>query len=514
MIRSLRRALIAVSLIAALTIAGPAFFGAISAAPATIVTFAHMNDVYEIDPIEGGSFGGLARVATLFDRLRRAGPLVTTLGGDFLSPSAIGTARVDGEPLLGRQMVDVLNQIGLDWATLGNHEFDIPESAFRARMTEAKFKVIVSNVTDASGAPFPGTVDMAIAPIKTSGRVVRVGVIGLVIDYNRKPWVRYLPPVETARAKVAALGGKVDVIVALTHQALADDENLIDQIPEIDLVLGGHEHQNWYLRRGRSFAPIVKADANARSVAIVSMRIPSKGRPNISVRFDLVNSSLPMQPHAQTLIKRWMDSGLAALRTDGFAPEAVVADVPIALDGRDAAVRHRPGDLTTLVAGALKRETGADIGLLNGGTIRIDDVLPPGPIRQYDVFRLLPFGGTVVRATMDGATLKRILEIGLQNQGIGGYLHPVGVVMQDGGWVVNGRPLDPSAKYSVGMPEFLLTGGETRLDFLNRDNPNISDVRVYRDIRAAVMDEIRARYGKVSGVFDDRLQREPGLPRH
>jgi hypothetical protein len=62
--------------------------------PATVV-FAHINDVYEIDAIEGGAIGGMARVATVFDRLRRSGPVVATLGGDFLSPSAIGTARVN-----------------------------------------------------------------------------------------------------------------------------------------------------------------------------------------------------------------------------------------------------------------------------------------------------------------------------------------------------------------------------------------------------------------------------------
>jgi 5'-nucleotidase len=499
MSRSYRRALIAVVLVAGLIVAWPAIFSSVGAFAAPAITFAHINDVYEIDPIEGGSYGGMARVATLFDRLRRAGPLVTTLGGDFLSPSAIGTARVNGEPLFGKQMVDVMNEVGLGFATLGNHEFDIPESAFRARMAEAKFKVVISNAVDASGAQFSNTVDTAIAPIKIGSRIVRIGFIGLVLDYNRKPWVKYLPPIETAKAKVAQLGGKVDVIVALTHQAAADDEKLVEAIPEIDLVLGGHEHENWYVRRGRSFATLVKADANARSVAVVTMRVPQGLRPDISVRFELINSSLPMQPRAQAIIKRWMDTGLEALRHDGFAPEAVVAVVPFALDGRDMVVRHQSGDLTTLIARAIRRETGADIGLLNGGTIRIDDVLPAGPIRQYDIFRILPFGGTVVRATMDGATLKRVLEIGNQNVGIGGFLHPFGIALENGTWVVGGKPLDPAAKYSVGMPEFLLTGGETRLDFLSSDNPQLSDVRVFRDIRRVVMDELQL-FGRGGGL--------------
>jgi len=84
------------------------------AAPVT-VTLVHLNDVYEILPVEGGKSGGLARVATVFAELRSsAAPVLTTLGGDYLSPSALGTARVDGQPLAGRQMVEVLNATGLD----------------------------------------------------------------------------------------------------------------------------------------------------------------------------------------------------------------------------------------------------------------------------------------------------------------------------------------------------------------------------------------------------------------
>src|SRR4051794_14461204 len=72
--------------------------GAGMAVPATF-TILHFNDVYEIDAVDGGKQGGLARVATLVDWLKQRGPVLTTLGGDYLSPSAIGTALVNGQPL-------------------------------------------------------------------------------------------------------------------------------------------------------------------------------------------------------------------------------------------------------------------------------------------------------------------------------------------------------------------------------------------------------------------------------
>src|SRR5262245_23935839 len=138
--------------LAAPFIAGLALLGITLAAQApAVITFVHINDVYEIEPIEGGKFGGLARVATLLARTKRTGgPVSATLGGDFLSPSAISWARVDSEPMAARQMVAVLNAVGLDWATLGNHEFDVGEPTFRTRVAEAKFKMISSNVTGTS----------------------------------------------------------------------------------------------------------------------------------------------------------------------------------------------------------------------------------------------------------------------------------------------------------------------------------------------------------------------------
>ena len=72
-----------------------------------------------------------------------------------MSPSALGTARVNGERLNGKQMVAVLNAAGIEWGTFGNHEFDIPEAALRARLAESKFKLVASNVTDGTGALFP-----------------------------------------------------------------------------------------------------------------------------------------------------------------------------------------------------------------------------------------------------------------------------------------------------------------------------------------------------------------------
>jgi 5'-nucleotidase len=464
------------------------------AAPA-VVTILHFNDVYEIEPVEGGKAGGLARVATLLARLKRtSAPVIATLGGDYLSPSAIGTARVDGQPLAGRQMVDVLDSVGLQWATFGNHEFDLSEDAFHARLAQGRFRLVSSNVTDATGKPFENTVVSAIVPVSVRGRTIRVGLIGLTLDSTKKAWVRYGAPVESARSAVAALQGRVDAIVALTHLALAADADLVAAVPEIDVVLGGHEHENWMIQRGPRFTPIIKADANVRSVAIVRLEFGRRGaRPSVSARLERIDARLVPDARVAAVVKRWTDAGFNAFRAQGFNPEQVVTTSNEALDGRESTVRDHPGKLTDLILAAMQRETKAEIAVLNGGSIRIDDVVPPGPIREYDIIRMLPFGGKVLKAGIDGSLLVTILDAGLLNQGTGGYLQVAGITRSGGAWLVLGQPIDPRRRYSVALPEFLLTGGEARLGFLQRTNPEVHDVEEFRDIRLTLRDELRLK---------------------
>jgi 5'-nucleotidase len=477
-----------------------------------VVTILHFNDVYEIEPIEAGRVGGLSRVATVLAQLKRtSAPVLSVLAGDYLSPSAIGTAVVDGQPLGGRQMVDVLNAVGLDWATFGNHEFDLSLEAFLARNAQSTFHIVTSNVTDADGRLFPGTVRSAVVPVRAGGspasppgaarpassaRALRLGLIGLTIDSNKRPWVRYAPPVESARTALQSLAGKVDAVIAITHQALADDVQLVTEVKGIDLVLGGHEHENWLVRRGPALTPIVKADSNVRTVAVVTLTFrQSQARPTVSSRLAVIDDSIAKDPRVEAVAQHWTAVAFDGFRKSGFTPERVVATVTEPLDGKESTVRNRPGRLTDLITAGFAREAGTvDVALLNGGSVRIDDVIPAGPVTEYDTIRILPFGGSVARATFDGLLLASVLDIGMKNQGTGGYLQTSGVTRQGSQWLVQGKPLDPVARYRVALTDYLLTGGETNLGFLTEANPAVHDVQYLRDVRMALIDELRAEY--------------------
>lgn len=458
-------------------------------------TILHFNDVYEITPVEGGRSGGLARVAALRRRLADSlGPVLTTLGGDFVSPSALGTARVDGERLAGRQMVAVLNILGLDWTTLGNHEFDIPEAAFRSRLAESRFRYVASNVTDSAGRPFPGVVPHAIATVASGGDTVRVGFLGVVLPANPQPWVRYQDPMASLRAHAAMIRDSVDVLVALTHLAVADDQRVAESIPGIDLILGGHEHENYLLQRGPRFTPIIKGDANVRTVAVVRVGVGARGtRPSVHSTLVPITDALPADSAVSAEVQRWIDRAFAGYRAQGFAPESVVAVLRAPLDGRESVVRTRAGALSDAILAGMRAEAAdADVAIFNGGSIRIDDVVPPGPISQYDVIRILPFGGNSVRADLTGRLLRQVLTVGRQNTGSGGFLHASGAALDSSGVLtVGGATVRDDGWYKVVLTDFLLSGNETGLGFLKRDNPEVRVVRDLRDIRQSLIDQLR-----------------------
>ena len=99
------------------------------------VTLLQVNDVYQFAPVDGGKNGGLARVSALRKQILAESPhTLFLMAGDTISPS------VESITYKGRQMIDAWNLSGLDYATLGNHEFDFGPDVLRERMSESKFK--------------------------------------------------------------------------------------------------------------------------------------------------------------------------------------------------------------------------------------------------------------------------------------------------------------------------------------------------------------------------------------
>jgi len=464
------------------------------------ITLLQINDLYELPPVAGGKEGGMARVATLHNELLAQNPhTYFFLAGDAFSPSALGTAVVDGKPLAGKQMVSVLNAIGVNYATFGNHEFDISESDFMSRLHESRTTWFSGNVRDKDGHPFEGVRQNAVFLVEgEDGAQVRVGVIGVTLNQTQKPWVQYLDYLQAAREQVQNMRSQVDVLIALTHLAFEQDVNLAKEVPGIDLIMGGHEHENILVYRGPNHVAIAKADSNMRSAYIHQLTFDTKTRKfEITSRLQRITSDIPEDPDVAKLVQQWTDKGFAAFRKAGFEPTKVVANSPETLNGKETDTRNQSTNLTRLIADAMLHVAkGSDAAIYNSGSIRIDDELPPGPITQYDILRVMPFGGKVEMAEMKGALVERVLDAGVANRGRGGFLQTSNITRSNDGksWFIKGQTIDPAKVYHIAIGEFLMTGGERGIEFLTRQNPDVGKVEDEKDVRFAIIDEMQARW--------------------
>lgn len=441
------------------------------AAPKPDLIVLQLNDVYEINPVGGA--GGLARVATLRARLASEAPVLTVMAGDFLSPSAMGVAKIDGERIAGAQMIATLNVMGLDVATFGNHEFDLKEPQLLARLKESTFTWVSSNVTHGDKA-FPGVQSRLVREMGG----VKVGVFSVTLDVKPQPWVKYDNDyIAVARREVAALKAEgAQVIVALTHLDLGDDIDMAAAVPEIDMVLGGHEHENWRVDRGIDQTPVRKADANARTV-FVHRVYTREGQDRVESTLVPVTEALPDEPKTAAEAARWTETVYAAYRDSGLDPTASLGVAWTDLDGKESSVRRSSTALTALIAEAFVTDD-CVASVYNSGSIRIDDTIREGmPITVYDVVRILPFGGGVASADWTGDLLVRVLEASKKNHGKGGWLQYHGVAKGEAGWTIGGAPVDPAATYRVCTSDFMLTGGESNIGFLKRDGEGVSNVR-------------------------------------
>lgn len=454
------------------------------------VTFVQVNDVYEIAPLSGGKEGGMARVATLKKQYLKENPnTFLVMAGDFISPSVYNSLPYQGKRIRGRQMIEAMNAAGMDIAVFGNHEFDFGEADLQDRINESNFKWVASNtfhktqgqvvpfakVTSTGTQPFPKTYIMSLRD--KDGTTAKVGFIGLTLPANKAVYVSYDPALSTAKQLYNQLKDSCDAVVAITHQFMEEDVTMAKEIPQLAAILGGHEHSMRFDSIGKLY--ITKAHANARSAYIVKLLIDKKNH-RVSVntpQLKYLNESTPLDSSTNLVVEKWSKIAADNYASLGFDPKKVLIASGDSLEGREEEVRYKPTNLTRLITNAIADACPqAEVVIMNSGSIRVDDILYP-PVTQYDFLRSLPFGGGLREVDMKGSLLIQVLETGRKNSGNGGFLQYQPVTYQNNTWTINNAPIDPARVYHVALNDFLLTGGESNMDYLNERNSGI--VKVY-----------------------------------
>lgn len=468
------------------------------------ITFLHVNDVYEISPLEGGKVGGMARIATLRKDLIRKNPnTLTILAGDFLNPALISTFKYEGKSIKGKQMIEAMNAVGFDWVGLGNHEFDLDEADLQKRIDESTFNWLASNafqqkkggniepfgkMVNGVKIPFPKTTILTFK--NPEGQAVKMGIFSVVLPSNKKDYIYYSDFFEAAVKTYDILKGECDFVVGLTHLNKADDAKLAEMLPGVKLLMGGHDHDNMIEHIGTT--TLAKADANAKTAYIHTIRFDTKTKAtDVQSQLRKIDESIPQDSAVAVVVKKWDDIMDVSLKKAGMDRNDVVSQLSEPLDGRESSIRNNHTNLGDLIAKSMTASASkpVDCSIFNSGSVRIDDQLS-GRITQLDIMRVLPFGGKIVEVALKGRLLEKILETGIKNKGNGGFLQ-WDKIRQDEAkneWFINGKLLDVNQDYYIAIPKFMMEGKETNFGYLTPQNPDVqkvveSDEKAINDVR-------------------------------
>ena len=426
------------------------------------VTLLQVNDVYQFTPVDRGTRGGIGRVLTLRKAIQKDNAnTLFLLAGDTISPS------VESITYRGSQMIDAWNTAGLDYATFGNHEFDFGPDVLKQRMKESQFHWIAANVVEKStGRPFGGADAFVIREFAG----VKIGIFGLVLPETKttsRPGddVEFLNPCETAKTMVSEIHQRgAKVVVALTHLSMREDKE-VARCADVDVIIGGHEHT--LLESSAGGAPIFKMTSDARELGQIDLNISKASGELSSIDWKVipVTSETPEDSTFSSLYRKY-----ERLLTDLERP---VGRSSVALDGRSAENRTHETNLGNFVADSFRRVTASDVALVNGGSIRADEIIAAGRLKMREVLSILPFKNKLVKIEVTGAVLREALEHGVSrvanNAQPGGFPQVSGIQFSydaskpPGQRVaevrVNGSSLSLTRKYSLTTTTFIAFDG-------------------------------------------------------
>ncbi len=400
------------------------------------LTLLHTNDMHshflgtpnaDYDPtVTGdGTTGGIARIATVANQIRaerdlEGTPVLLLDGGDFAMGSLFHL--LEGEAEMG-----VMNHLGYDHITLGNHEFDwLPEGAasivgFAAGLPVEATNTEVTDVSDPGGAAVQALIDSgAILPYKvaTLFNGIKYGVFGIIgdgaVNVVFKPFGAEAYPLEFTDRFAAASNTVnylkntegVDLVICLSHSGVdepnvweGEDPDLAAAVPGIDIIISGHTHTDLATPVMVGSTIIVQAKAYTKRLGELNVELTPGGLSLLSYNSHVIDDTILGDAATQAVVQGYKnDIDTNILGPMGYSFDGQIAET--AFDLKKAyQVEHNLGNLA---ADAIRWSVDqvindpsdkVDVAVESNGVTR-DAILAgaTGRINTSDAFRAVPLG--------------------------------------------------------------------------------------------------------------------------
>lgn len=366
--------------------------------------------------------GSAARLATLLEQARAEdeGALLLLDGGDFLQGEPITYYTNYVDTLQPNTVASVMNYLGYDAATMGNHDIEPGHAVYDKFRTEAKFPLLAANaVRTDNGQPYfePFTI------INRAG--AKVAILGLItpaipqwLPAHLYEGMRFEDIVPSAQAWVERINQehKPDLIIGLVHSGLdnSNDEyienagrTLAEEVPELDLILLGHDHRKhaeWVKRKGGADSVLVINPANRlERVSDVRIRLSKQGgkvvQKQVSAEFIELDDRYPVsQDYVRTFHDKEEEVSAFLSRPVGTLESSV--DASEALFGSSGYL--------SVVHEMQMRTMSADLSF--AAPLSVSASLPSGTVYARDLFKFCPYSNFLYTMELSGREIKGYLE--------------------------------------------------------------------------------------------------------
>ena len=375
------------------------------------LTIVHTNDLHgHILPerVAGWEIrmGGSAVFASWVKQIRRENnsrhiPTILVDAGDIYMGTPEGSLRKGGA------VVELMNRLGYDALVIGNHEFDYGYYNLQQLAGLARFPFLGANVYWKGSGRLVDFLQPFL--IKKMGDL-KVAFLGVVTEETASitlprnvDQVIFKKPAEVIKSYLPFLREEdIDLLVVLSHLGLEADAELVREVPEIDLVIGGHSHD--LLERPRtvkgSEALIVQAGSYGLNAGKLDLWVDKKENRITKYRYRLFsNREMSLPPDLE--IARFLEKVKRELGEEYDQPVGLTLSDIIPSSDTESYL----GDL---ISDAVRQAAGTELAFQNAYGIRAP--LLEGTITYREVYKILPFGDTLVTMELTGGQLKELLE--------------------------------------------------------------------------------------------------------
>lgn len=315
--------------------------------------------------------------------------------GDHVDRSNIYT-----EGTLGKGNVKLLNDAQYDYATIGNNEgITLSHEELDSLYDQAKFEVIVSNFTD-----LEGNIPRWVKPYKIhqTASGIRIGIIAATADYSvyyEKLGWKLEDPIARLKAVAQEISPFVDVLICMSHLGKSKDEELCEQIPSLDLILGAHTHH--LFENGKMIGNTLQAATGkfGMYVGYVNLEYEHHSKRVVSKKaFVYPTDELPAPKNAGHTMENWERIGKEKLSYPVFTSNSLLKKE-----------WFNGSELADFFGKALLEYTNADCAMFPAGIFLTD--LPEGPVTACDLHQCLPHPINPCIVTLSGAELLEVIEL-------------------------------------------------------------------------------------------------------